>query len=211
MLSALTVAGLSTAGLLSSSHWLSGGKGLFDAAAMVSHLQAGDVLFRGTRSLEGNVVRWFDGASDYTHVGVVVRHPVEGAWGVVHASSDTRQVTLERLDEFMTIDGMAAAGLYRWQGADPAVLRVLQADAMATVGRPFDGAFDAVDATRVYCTELIWMLAQRRGWAGAPVLKPITTPLGSLRVITIDALLRDLPLRRAWHSGPGQPATPFAV
>lgn len=169
------------------------------------------MLFRGTRSVEGSVVRWFDGVSDYTHAGVLVRHPSEPVWGVVHASSDTRRVMLDRLDTFTSGEGTASAGLYRWLGASPAGLQTLQADAISTVGRPFDGAFDASENKRLYCTELIWMLAQSVGWAGDPVLKPISTPLGGLHVITIESLLRDLPLQRVWHIGLSQPANRLPV
>ncbi|WP_291214518.1 YiiX/YebB-like N1pC/P60 family cysteine hydrolase [Hydrogenophaga sp.] len=209
LLSAAAAVSLSAVGLLV--HRSGGESATIDTSAIAAQARAGDVLFRGTRSVEGNVVRWFDGVSDYTHAGVLVRHPAEPVWGVVHASSDTRRVTLDRLDTFTSVDGIAAAGLYRWRGASPAAQQTLQADAISTVGRPFDGAFDAAETTRLYCTELIWMLAQSGGWAGEPVLKPISTPLGGLRVITIESLLRDLPLQRVWHSGLSQPSNPLPV
>lgn len=201
LLGATALAGLSTLGLLV--HRSAEGRATIDAAAIAAQAQVGDLLFRGTRSLEGQVVRWIDGVSDFTHVGVLVQHPADHAWGVVHASSDTRQVSLDTLDTFTSVEGMATAGLFRWRGASPVARHTLQSEALGTVGRPFDGAFDSIDATQLYCTELIWMLARRRGWAGAPVLQSITTPLGGLRVITIDALLRDLPLQPVWHSEHG--------
>ncbi len=209
LLSAAAVVGLSAVGLLV--HRSGGESATIDTGAIAAHARIGDVLFRGTRSLEGNVVHWFDGVSDYTHAGVLVRHPAEPVWGVVHASSDTRQVTLDRLDVFLSVEGIAAAGLYRWRETNPAAELTLQANAIGTVGRPFDGAFDAGETTRLYCTELIWMLAQSGGWAGEPVLKPISTPLGGLRVITIESLLRDLPLQRVWHSDLSQPSNPLPV
>lgn len=209
LLSAASVLSLSAVGLLV--HRSGGEKATIDTAAIASQARIGDVLFRGTRSLEGNVVRWFDGVSDYTHAGVLVRHPAEPVWGVVHANSDTRRVTLDRLDTFTSVEGIAAAGLYRWRGASPAAQQTLHAEAIGTVGRPFDGSFDAGESTRLYCTELIWMLAQSGGLAGDPVLKPISTPLGGLRVITIEALLRELPLQRVWHSSLSPSSNPLPV
>ena len=197
---ALAMAGSVTA-LQATRHRPEAGRVDVGSIDIASRAQVGDVLFRGTRSVEGRVVRWFDSASDYTHVGVLVRHPAEPGWAVVHASSDTRHVTLEPLHDYTSVDGMVAAGLYRWQGVESAALQALQSDALATVGRPFDGAFDSADAAHLYCTELVWLLAQWRGWAGAPVLKAIATPLGGLRVVTIDALLRELPLQPVWRSG----------
>jgi len=202
------VAGASAFGLMSLRQRPSAERATIEAGEIAARAQTGDLIFRGTQSMEGNVVRWFDGKSDFTHVGMLVRSASESNWSVVHATPDTRQVTLERLETFTSTAHLTAAGLYRWQSVDPASIDLLQRDAISTVGRPFDGAYDASDVASLYCTELIWLLAQHRGWVGAPMLKTISTPLGRLRVITIDALLRDLPLTEVWHSGPAHDQVP---
>lgn len=196
--SAMAAAGVHRPWSMAGSVGQQGARPMVDALRQAA--RPGDLLFRGTRSLEGQVVRWYDGASDFTHVGVVVAS-AGAALEVVHASPDVHRVTADPLETFLQTEGIHAAGLYRWLGADDRSLTQLQSDALASVGRRFDGAFDSADAAELYCTELVWMLARQRGWVDRPALKTLRTPLGPRHVITVEALLQQLPLQPVWQQG----------
>lgn len=167
-----------------------------DLAALAARNVAGNLLFRGTRSLQGRVVRWFDDASDYTHVGVLVPAAAGAHWAVVHATPDGNAVVREPLDSFLNHPGTFLAASFGWS-------RPLDAAALAGVvsgwiGRPFDGDFDSLDNRHLYCTELVWTAAQALGWVGPPELHTLHTPLGRKRVITVSQLLQRLPLTPTW-------------
>lgn len=158
----------------------------------------GDLIFRGTRSLEGSVVRWFDDASDYTHVGVLVSGDGAQTWQVIHATPDSNSVISEPLSLFLGHPGTFAAESFGWRVAPPGSGEAVARQARLCLGRPFDGAFDSEDDTHLYCTELVWKIAQGLGWVGAPELRTLATPLGPKKVITISQLLNRLPIYPTW-------------
>ncbi|NIC42818.1 YiiX/YebB-like N1pC/P60 family cysteine hydrolase [Aquabacterium sp. A08] len=174
------------------------------AAQALAPLQAGNVagnlLFRGTRSLEGRVVRWFDDASDYTHVGVMVPAS-SGGWSVVHATPDGQAVVREPLAAFVSHPGSFLAASFGWAPATGRAPQALAELVSGWIGRPFDGDFDSQDPQRLYCTELVWAAAQALGWVGPPALHTLQTPLGPKQVITVSHLLQRLPLVPTW-AGP---------
>lgn len=158
----------------------------------------GNLIFRGTRSLEGRVVRWFDDASDYTHVGVLVPGNALERWQVIHATPDSNAVVCEPISLFLASPGTFAAETFGWRVASSDTGEAVARQAQLWIGKPFDGAFDSEDDDSLYCTELIWKVVQTLGWVGAPELRTLATPLGQKRVITISQLLTRLPIFPTW-------------
>lgn len=91
----------------------------------------------------------------FSHIGIVVRE-VDG-WNVIHADASDRTgvgcVRREPLDVFLR------------EAVDWAVFRVsaseeqrtaIAGEARAFLGVPFDAEFNPDDASRVYCTELVY-------------------------------------------------------
>lgn len=167
-------------------------------ADLITHNAPGHLIFRGTRSVEGQVVRWFDDASDYTHVGVLVPDPTGRLNDVVHATPDGNAVRQEPLSTFLQHPGTFVAGSFGWQLPNGEAASALANQVQRWLGTPFDGDFNSDDSARLYCTELVWHAAQGLGWVAAPALHTLVTPLGVKQVITISHLLQRLPLRPTW-------------
>ena len=167
--------------------------------------QPGDVVFRRTHSLEGWAVQWVDGASPYTHVGIVSAASGGGQPMVVHANpgnvpGDPGGVVAHTWAEFANPSSVTALALGSWRLGKHQHQQALGDLARAQVGKPFDAGFDFNEHSALYCTELVWTCAAQLGWVRSPTLRQLSTPFGPIQVLTISDLSRQLPieLHQTW-------------
>lgn len=162
----------------------------------IDTLSSGRLIFRGTRSREGQVVRWFDEQSEFTHVGILANQTgSNNQWNVIHATPDHAKVILENLDDFLKTPGIFSACVFKWNLPFPKKESDIAHLATQWIGTPFDGKFD-FDNPSLYCTELVWKAAQSLHWVSEPRLRTLHTPLGTKRVLLISHLLEQLPITR---------------
>jgi len=169
-------------------------------------LVVGDLIFRRTAGLLGNIVLASDRASDFSHVGIIVSvHPEVS---VVHAepgSTQRERGGVERvpLAAFLTSPEVTGVAIYRLRpnNTDASRRAVLWALDHARRHTPFDGGLSLSDTTAVYCTELVWRAYQK---AGVTLVEPSSSrgvvPFGPDTVILVSGLaaspLLDLVVRR---------------
>lgn len=169
------------------------------------HLQDGDLAFRRTTGMLGQVVRASDRAGDFSHVGIV--RLTEHGPMVVHATPDGGQghdgVVVDLLAQYMEEPGTDAVGFYRYRIASTGAMQRLADARAATVSAhatrwaveaaarrvPFDGALDLSDSSAVYCTELVWRAFAS---AGVELAAPTTlhphVPLGPRDILLVSSL-----------------------
>ena len=114
--------------------------------------ESGDLIFRSTRSVEGETVLLLSGG-DYSHVGIV--SVKDDDVFVIHVLPSSPSVVREEtLQKFVSESSIFA--VYRVQA--PYKLRQLAvSSAESWVGKKsFDRAFDLRDDTELYCTELVY-------------------------------------------------------
>ena len=142
-----------------------------------SILANGDVVFRRTDGLLGDIVLGSDSASEYTHVGII-QVSGRGVF-VVHATpaedaAHLGGVVVDSFDKFVGDAGVSRVAVYRLRSGDLRVAQQAVAWAIIQAQKriPFDGKFDLSDSTAMYCTELVW-----RGFrsAGVSLTEPAAT------------------------------------
>lgn len=171
-------------------------------------LSAGRLIFRGTRSTEGQVVRWFDRQNEFTHVGILTDAPnAADRWEVIHANPDHNHVSREPLTAFLTAPGIFSAAVFGWNLPAFAREADLAAQASQWIGIPFDADF-AWDTGAVYCTELVWKAAQALSWVHQPKTSLLRTPWGTREVLLISDLLSQLPIQRLQGPSDDTPHNP---
>lgn len=124
-----------------------------------SEFRSGDILFRRGRSLLSRGVLSADGASDYSHVGLV--SVAADQITVIHSvpAESTLQrggVVKESLAAFLAGDKASTAALYRPKTAGSGLIAARAADRFVSSHYLFDSSFDLKSADELYCTELIW-------------------------------------------------------
>jgi hypothetical protein len=156
-------------------------------------VQAGDVVVRGGAGLwSGTFARLNPRDTRFSHAGVVVR--AHGAWQVVHAQADDlgRQGRV-RMDPWAHFAAAPRVAVLRLDDAAAAGRTARAALALHAAGAPFDFAFDLADATRVYCTELVW-LALRDALGTDPL--PAKPRLRGQPAVLVENLLHGVPALR---------------
>jgi len=157
-------------------------------------LVVGDLIFRRTDGLLGNVVLASDRASEFSHVGIIVS--VRPEVSVVHAEPGSTQrgrggVERVSLAAFLTAPEVTGVAIYRLRpkNTDASQRAVTWALDQARRHTPFDGALNLSDTTAVYCTELVWRAYQK---AGVTLVEPssigLSGPFGPDTVILVSGL-----------------------
>ncbi|NTW56256.1 MAG: hypothetical protein HGB20_04335 [Chlorobiaceae bacterium] len=132
----------------------------------------------------------------FSHTGVIVFR--NGLPWVVHSDAHSMtgigKVHLVRLDEFLS--GASDYAFYRLDAPGNVRLRIAQA-ASSYIGRPFDTEFDARDASKLYCSELVMRAVNEA--CGRPVIRP--TVIHGKSVVAIDDCYKDPRIREIRLSG----------
>jgi cell wall-associated NlpC family hydrolase len=154
------------------------------ALAFAPRLQQGDLVFRRGRGFWSETFSDKAG-SNLSHVGVLI-HDQDG-WGVVHAEADDLSLIggVQRTPLALFLNGTALRHVRRIQMPEAAREKFVQ-NIREHLRRqtPFDTSLSLEDdATRVYCSELIWSAAQH---AGIELARP--RDLLGKSYITIDDL-----------------------
>lgn len=130
-------------------------------------LRDGDLLFR--MGLEGaSRVVTTVGGGNFSHVGLAWRK--DGRWMVIHAvpnevpPGEEDRVKCEPLDSFFSSERACRGAWRQVDCTDSVAARVAQAAYEKFRQRVcFDHDYDLRDTTRLYCTELVWLLYRREG------------------------------------------------
>ena len=154
------------------------------ALAFAPQLQQGDLVFRRGRGFWSETFSDKAG-SNLSHVGVLI-HDQDG-WGVVHAEADDLSLIggVQRTPLALFLNGTALRHIRRIQMSEAAREKFVQ-NIREHLRRqtPFDTSLSLEDdASRVYCSELIWSAAQ---YAGIELARP--RDLLGKSYITIDDL-----------------------
>lgn len=128
-------------------------------------MQEGDLVFRCGEGIVSRAVTSVEEEGLYSHVGILVRDG--DAWKVVHAvpgekegPGDFDRVKAEEPGRFFAPGRACAGALVHCGLTDPAALSRIREAALgwARDSVRFDDAYDLADASRLYCTELVWRL-----------------------------------------------------
>lgn len=129
-------------------------------------LQSGDLVFREGPSLLSHTVTYADTASAYSHVGMILW--TAHGWQVLHAVPNERanknekdSVKLEPLETFFRSDRASHGAVYRLApplSPDDTIKLLLKGQEIHQRHLLFDGAFDDMDSSAFYCTELVWFI-----------------------------------------------------
>ena len=94
----------------------------------------------------------------YSHIGII--HINDGIVTVINAEGGTEDgknfVNITTLDDFLNV--ARTAGIYRINNTDGDKISAL---AMEYIGVPFDWEFDMNDESKIYCTELLYIVLKR--------------------------------------------------
>jgi hypothetical protein len=157
-----------------------------DTGALRCAIRDGDVICRLGDRLWSQLFMDVSAADKrYSHLGVA--RVADGRVTVIHAEGaaapgkDGDRVKEEALEDFVRI--AKAVGVYRAKGLDGDLMSAAAADHL---GVPFDWRFDMEDGSRLYCTELLYVIFRRL----APELELVTVHVGALnkRVIPLEAV-----------------------
>lgn len=133
-------------------------------------MREGDLAFRCGQGFFSRAVMSAEEEPLYSHVGVLVKE--NGEWKVVHAvpaeaefSGDFDRVKAEGIGTFFAPDRAFRGSLVHTGLADSARVSALREEALqlARDSVLFDGSFSLADSTKLYCTELVWMLYRHAG------------------------------------------------
>lgn len=130
-------------------------------------LAEGDLAFRCGRGLFSRIVTTAEEEGVYSHIGVVVKE--EGRWKVAHAvpgerefKGDFDRVKLEDIGTFFA-PGRAFRGCIARTGVHIPDRLPAKAIRAARDSVEFDGDYDLLDSSKVYCTEFVWRLFMDEG------------------------------------------------
>jgi len=152
-----------------------------------SYLQDGDIICRlGDRMWSTYVKDMSLYDKRFSHVGIV--HIVDGVITVVNAdtnNADGKDCVIEdSLAEFLTV--ARAIGVYRLSDVTE---KSMSSVVMKYLGYPFDWDFDLHDDSKIYCTELLYLVMKE------------TTPDVQLQLVYVKELKKDIiPLEAVSHS-----------
>jgi hypothetical protein len=94
----------------------------------------------------------------YSHVGII--HIDDGTVTVINAEGGTEDgknfVKITSLGDFLSV--ARTAGIYRIKNSDGDKISAM---AMEYIGAPFDWEFDMQDESKIYCTELLYIVLKR--------------------------------------------------
>lgn len=145
-------------------------------------LRNGDLILRHGNGIWSNFIREKNFSDKrFSHIGILVKE--DGSFFVIHADSDgagNGVVAREPLKDFVA--GARRIGIFR--------LKKACADSVAEaaktfVGLPFDRNFNLSDASKLYCSELVWRAMK----SAFPNFEPKTFELCGQKIISIDALV----------------------
>ena len=142
----------------------------FACALPLDEMREGDLVFRCGEGIVSRAVTSVEEDGLYSHVGILVRD--DGEWKVVHAvpgekehPGDFDRVKAETPGRFFAPDRARSGALVHCGLSDPAALESIRETALgwARDSIRFDDAYDLADASRLYCTELVWRLYRQAG------------------------------------------------
>ena len=126
------------------------------------------MVFRRGRSLNSHAVLLADGGARFSHVGVVIADALHAS--VVHAVPATEQdsggVKIDSIEDFLSEKNAVTWGVYRLTRDDGGLFGKEAAKYAGEVGRrdiEFDSAFELMDGSKLYCTELVWRAYKAAG------------------------------------------------
>ena len=133
----------------------------------LGEIAEGDLAFRCGRGLFSRIVTTAEEEGVYSHIGLVVKD--EGRWKVAHAvpgerefKGDFDRVKLEDIETFFA-PGRAFRGCLVRTGINIPDRLPAKAITAARDSVEFDGDYDLLDSTKVYCTEFVWRLFMDEG------------------------------------------------
>ena len=134
-------------------------------ALPISQIKSGDLIFRQGNGLWSPYFAGLNSESGYSHLGVLFRDGEEVF--VLHADADDLTVEggaqITALSVFIT-DSLRVKIMSNLMPEQSKTEFLHHLETMVRDAIPFDGNFDLEDrGTRVYCTEFIWLAAQRAG------------------------------------------------
>lgn len=152
-------------------------------------MRDGDVVLRGGAGLwSATFARLNTRDRRFSHAGVVVNTP--DGWQVLHAQADDfGRHGRVRLDSWADFAAAPALALLRADDPGVAARTARAAWAIHASDPAFDLDFDLSDASRVYCTELVWLALREALGADPLARKPLVR--GRPAVLT-DNLLHDV-------------------
>ncbi|MEE8443983.1 MAG: YiiX/YebB-like N1pC/P60 family cysteine hydrolase [Alphaproteobacteria bacterium] len=157
--------------------------------ARLAVLQSGDLVFRRSRTLWGDIAVEFSSRDQrFSHVGIVYRD-ASGLY-VIHAIGNpvTRAGKVRRVSLGRFLENSRDVGFYRLRLA-PAKRRAVAEAALdhARRGTPFDADFSLDSSDSVYCTELIWRVVRQA--AGVEIVDHKEIAFGAAYVALDDIYL----------------------
>ena len=125
----------------------------------IAHIESGDLIFRRTQSIEGNIAVLL-GNGDYSHVGIISVDN-QGVFVIHVVPSFPSLVRQDTLLEFIS-DSVAFA-VYRVNTSHER-REIATSFAKAWTGnKSFDIDFDLKDDNKLYCTELVYNAYRKAG------------------------------------------------
>jgi hypothetical protein len=153
----------------------------FDVADIAPHLKDGDIICRmGDRIWSRLIGEMSPNERRFSHIGIV--RIENDSIRIIHAEALTSEQN-ERVNEVSLANFLVQArtvGVYRANFIDGATL---SDKATEYLGRPFDWSFDLEDESKIYCTELVYLVIKHTApefvpkvgfidWHGKRVLLP---------------------------------------
>ncbi|MGF1530862.1 MAG: YiiX/YebB-like N1pC/P60 family cysteine hydrolase [Puniceicoccaceae bacterium] len=162
-----------------------------EAGVRLPDVQSGDFV---ARNAGGTWSRFFASISEtdrrFSHIGIAVE--LSGEFWVIHSKGDDwtgiGSVRRERLSDFIGMNGEASVawGVFRRKGEAASGLKAaMRALEWEQAEIEFDSAFDLADASRLYCTEMIWRAYLESSGVD---LVPAKRVLDGREIISIDCL-----------------------
>ena len=134
---------------------------VISAAGVLPYLNDGDVILRMSDAAWSEVFSNFSTTDNrFSHLGIVrIRG---GTITIIHSLGSirnrTKGVEETSLDAFL--EAANAIGIFRVQSVEGSII---SDTVMEYLGRPFDWSFDLNDDSRIYCTELLYVVLKKTG------------------------------------------------
>ena len=133
-------------------------------------MREGDLAFRCGSGVFSRAVTYVEENGAYSHIGLLVEH--DGVWKVVHAvpgekesAQDFDRVKEETVEQFFAPERARKGCLVHVETPEREKVREICQAALgfARDSVRFDNQYELQDSSRLYCTELVWLLYRRCG------------------------------------------------
>jgi hypothetical protein len=160
-----------------------------------AHLREGDLIFRKGPSLESATVMAVDRSSDFSHLGLILRDPVNLELVVYHSLPASGDGTVDGVQQTTLTEFLAPSSASAYQIRRPSTpLTEVQLEAIRhfvqtriKAGTPFNAGFEESAEHGLYCTQFVEYAYKAARIQTEVTPESVSLPFFSTQVLKVSA------------------------